>query len=137
MNSKLIMKYKLIMNYSPHQGCGMAIVSWECACEGDVDGFVFSNSRCRMDLPPHCEVCHHLTFSAVGLRLTGEPSARHFALLLGCGPSARARNARVLGPPGSPCSEKREPLNLHNSGYRATTERRIGCLDVKCRAPSF
>ncbi len=35
------------------------------------------------------------------------------------------------------CSGTRDPLNLHNSGYRATPELRIGRLDVKFRALSF
>ena len=56
----------------------MAIVSWECVCEGDVDGFVFSCFRRRMDLTPAM-----VTFIAMGLRLGGEHSARYFALLMG------------------------------------------------------
>ncbi len=38
---------------------------------------------------PQCGVCHNLTFTTVGLRLTGEPSARYFVLLMGI----------VFGPP--------------------------------------
>ncbi len=35
-----IIKASLLMFPAP--GCGTAIVSWECVCEGDVDGFVLS-----------------------------------------------------------------------------------------------
>ena len=35
------------------------------------------------------------------------------------------------------CCGTREPLNLHNSGYRATPELRIGRLDWKFHAASF
>ena len=35
------------------------------------------------------------------------------------------------------CSGTREPLNLHNSGYRATPELRIARIDVKFQALSF
>ena len=45
-----IIKASLLM--FPALGCGTAIVSWECVCEGDVDGFVFSGFRCQMDLTP-------------------------------------------------------------------------------------
>ena len=50
------------------RGCG-----WVCI-------FAFSLADGSI---PHYDVCHNLTFTTVGLRLTGERGARNFALLMG------------------------------------------------------
>ena len=67
--------------------CGITIVSWECVCVcvkgcGGVGILLFllpDGSK------PHYGVCHNLTFTTVGLKLTGERVHRYFTLMMGDG----------------------------------------------------
>ncbi len=71
--------------------------------------------------------------------MLGEPESVDVAFLSEYRGAVRSSTRR--GPWASDavksCSGARESLNLHNSGYRATPELRIGRLDVKFRALSF